>query len=189
MSRYILRLQSMSLFVILLPMTYCLYYLRCVVPYRLLLTVYGLFLSEVRYFPLFDPTVYILHIKTFAVTEDRTRESSHDECLWSYHLHLASPSKISSLKTSFLHFAISDLLLFIFVVSIQLIVYKNLTKDQLCRYKSSFFKYGPIPASFLFIFGLFQANINAILKQTYVKICPYRAGIRTHTLQIASLVP
>ena len=81
MSRYILRLQSMSLFVILLPMTYCLYYLRCVVPYRLLLTVYGLFLSEVRYFPLFDPTVYILHIKTFAVTEDRTRESSHDECL------------------------------------------------------------------------------------------------------------
>ena len=37
---------------------------------------------------------------------------------------------------------------------------------------SFFFKNGPSPASFLFIFGLFQTNINTILQQLNVKKCP-----------------
>ena len=35
-----------------------------------------------------------------------------------------------------------------------------------------FFKNGPSPASFSFIFGLFQTNINTILQQINVKKCP-----------------
>ena len=34
------------------------------------------------------------------------------------------------------------------------------------------FKNGPSPASFSFIFGLFQTNINTILQQINVKKCP-----------------
>ena len=50
---------------------------------------------------------------------------------------------------------------------------------------------GPSPASFSFIFGLFQTNINTILQQINVKnVHPvYGTGIRTHDLQNMSLLP
>ena len=50
---------------------------------------------------------------------------------------------------------------------------------------------GPSPASFSFIFGLFQTNINTILQQINVKnVHPvYSTGIRTHDLQNLSLLP
>ena len=52
-------------------------------------------------------------------------------------------------------------------------------------------KNGPSPASFSFIFGLFQTNINTILQQINVKnVHPvYGTGIRTHDLKIVSLLP
>ena len=51
-----------------------------------------------------------------------------------------------------------------------------------------FFKNGPSPASFSFIFGLFQTNINTILQQIYVKnVHPvYSTRIRTHDRQDVS---
>ena len=53
------------------------------------------------------------------------------------------------------------------------------------------FKNGQSPASFSFIFGLFQTNINAILQQINVKkVHPvYATGIQTHDLQNVSLLP
>ena len=47
------------------------------------------------------------------------------------------------------------------------------------------------PASYSFIFGLVQTNINTILQQINVKnIHPvYATGIRTHDLKIVSLLP
>ena len=47
------------------------------------------------------------------------------------------------------------------------------------------------PASFSFIFGLFQTNINTILQQINVKnVHPvYGTGIRTHDLLNMSLLP
>ena len=38
---------------------------------------------------------------------------------------------------------------------------------------SYFFKNGPSPASFLFILGHFQTNINTILQKINVKKCPH----------------
>ena len=48
-----------------------------------------------------------------------------------------------------------------------------------------------ISGLFLFIYGLFQANINTIFQQINVKnVHPvYGAGIRTHDLQNMSLLP
>ena len=57
---------------------------------------------------------------------------------------------------------------------------------QLC-----FFKSGPTPASFPFIFGLFKRTLLQFLQQINVKnvhpVCG--AGIRTHNLMIPSLLP
>ena len=54
-----------------------------------------------------------------------------------------------------------------------------------------FFLNGPSPASFSFIFGRFQTNINTILKQINVKNVHtvYGAGIWTHNLQNTSIFP
>ena len=47
-----------------------------------------------------------------------------------------------------------------------------------------------IPASFSFIFGLFQVNINTFVQQINVKnvYAVYGTGIRTHDLQNVSLL-
>ena len=46
-------------------------------------------------------------------------------------------------------------------------------------------------ASFSFIFGLFQKNINTILQQINVKKCPssFGTGVRTHKFKNVSLLP
>ena len=50
---------------------------------------------------------------------------------------------------------------------------------------------GPSPASFSFLFGLLQTNINTILQQITVKnVHPVlSAGILSHDLQIVSHLP
>ena len=52
-------------------------------------------------------------------------------------------------------------------------------------------KIGQSPASFSFIFGLFQTNINTILQQINVKNVHlvYVTGIQTYNLQNVSLLP
>ena len=66
-----------------------------------------------------------------------------------------------------------------------------LNRKDKCRNFNVFFKNWPTPASFSFIFGLFQTNIITILQQIYVKnVHPvYGAGIRTHDLWNVSLFP
>ena len=53
-----------------------------------------------------------------------------------------------------------------------------------------FFKNGPTPASFSFIFGLFKQTLLQFLQQINVKnVHPVSgAGIRTHNLLITSLL-
>ena len=52
-------------------------------------------------------------------------------------------------------------------------VYRYTYKTYLCILLSIYvFLNGPSPASFSFIFGLFQTNINTILQQINVKKCP-----------------
>ena len=62
---------------------------------------------------------------------------------------------------------------------------------HVCVAKQKHFKNGTSPASFSITFGLFQTRINIILHQINMKnfhaVC--NAGIRTHNLQIASLIP
>ena len=56
--------------------------------------------------------------------------------------------------------------------------------------KSTFYKNGPSPACFSFIFGLFQTHIDTILQQINVKNVHsvYGAGIQTHDLWNVSLL-
>ena len=56
-----------------------------------------------------------------------------------------------------------------------------------------FLKNGPIPASFLFSFGLFKQTIQFFLQIINVKKCHvhpvYGTGIQTHNLRNVSLLP
>ena len=71
------------------------------------------------------------------------------------------------------------------------IIYKFQVMDIKLKCELFLKKNGPSPASFSFIFGLFQTNINTILQQINVKnVHPvYGTGIRTHDLQNVSLLP
>ena len=57
--------------------------------------------------------------------------------------------------------------------------------QNLCTNYQYFFllKNGPSPASFSFIFGLFQANINTILQQINVKYVHMALGFEPMTLR------
>ena len=57
-------------------------------------------------------------------------------------------------------------------------------------YILTFFKNGPTPASFSFIFGLFKQTTNFYNKYMWKNVHPvYGAGIQTHNLRNVSILP
>ena len=59
-----------------------------------------------------------------------------------------------------------------------------------CCISLIFFKNGPIPASFSFIFGLFKQTLQFYNKYMWKNVHPvYGAGIRTHNIWKVSLLP